>query len=254
MHGLYALSRGRRPDVAARQVTLFDAEGAVKKGAIGLFAGPDFIPPGAFIGFYTGKWTARQRAYTGTNQYVMAYGDDTWYVCPQTDKNGHLKSSTKDAMAAINEPCQGVSLRRSLESACLIGDLLRRARHSSYGPPRKTLSRKLCQTVPRVAKTPRSGPSAVSLPQLATQGSHSKFHHTWGTSAPPCTTNSPSCSSQASYYSITPFFLPRSSSRERRGMLRYTKRRDCSELSTGERSDRHAQRPKSYLRTGAQGA
>ena len=111
MYAAFPLSRGRSPNAHLCTVTLPDTSGHRTYQARGLRTGCDAFEPGAFIGFYTGRWGTRVQL-GGANPYMLDVGDDHWHVAPPGSRACRV-DLMKHAMAAINEPGPEVIFARA---------------------------------------------------------------------------------------------------------------------------------------------
>lgn len=110
MYTLLAAARGRSTNVHVYGVDLSTKSGGGTYRARGLCSGCDGFEPGAFIGFYTGRWGTRQ-ALRGADAYMVDVGNDELYVAPPGARTRRVDFNLH-AMAAINEPSPGVCLPR----------------------------------------------------------------------------------------------------------------------------------------------
>ena len=127
-----AASRGWSANVQVYDVDLTTNSCGTTCRARGLRSGFDGFEPGAFIGFYTGRWGTR-KSLGGTNAYMLDAGDDDHHVAPPGARCRRVDFGLH-AMAAINEPSPGVCMP-----------------HPARGPP------------PRRPKPRRRAPPALSV-------------------------------------------------------------------------------------------
>ena len=106
MYAVLAAFRGRSNNVQVYDVDLPTNSCGTTCVARGLCSGCDGFEPGAFIGFYTGRWGTR-KGLGGANAYMLDTGDDEHYVAPPGARSRHVDFGMH-AMAAINEPSPGV--------------------------------------------------------------------------------------------------------------------------------------------------
>ena len=107
--------RGRSTNVQVYDVDLPTNSCGTTCRARGLRAGSDGFDPGAFIGFYTGRWGTR-KSLGGANAYMLDAGDDEHYVAPPGARSRRVDLGVH-AMAAINEPNAGVCMPRPARRA-----------------------------------------------------------------------------------------------------------------------------------------
>ncbi len=115
MYALLAAFRGRSDNVQIYDVDLPTNSCGATVRAHGLRTGSDGFEPGAFIGFYTGRWGTR-KSLGGANAYMLAVGDDENYVAPRGARCRRVDFGLH-AMAAINEPSPGVCMPRPARRA-----------------------------------------------------------------------------------------------------------------------------------------
>ena len=110
MYAVLAALRGRSANVQIYDVDLPTNSCGTTSVAHGLRSGSDGFEPGAFIGFYTGRW-GTWKGLGGANAYMLAAGDDEHYVAPPGARVRRVDFGLH-AMAAINEPSPGVCMPR----------------------------------------------------------------------------------------------------------------------------------------------
>jgi hypothetical protein len=115
MYVVLAASRGRSANVQVYDVDLTTNSCGTTCRARGLRSGFDGFEPGAFIGFYTGRWGAR-KSLGGANAYMLDAGDDDHHVAPPGARCRRVDFGLH-AMAAINEPSPGVCMPRPARRA-----------------------------------------------------------------------------------------------------------------------------------------
>ena len=115
MYAVLAAFRGRSANVQVYDADLPTNSCGTTCRAHGLRAGSDGFEPGAFIGFYTGRWGTR-KGLGGANAYMLAAGDDEHYVAPPGARVRRVDFGLH-AMAAINEPSPGVCMPRPARRA-----------------------------------------------------------------------------------------------------------------------------------------
>ena len=115
MYVILAAFRGRSANVQVYDADLPTNSCGTTCRARGLRAGSDGFDPGAFIGFYTGRWGTR-KSLGGANAYMLDTGDDEHYVAPPGARSRHVDFGMH-AMAAINEPSPGVCMPRPARRA-----------------------------------------------------------------------------------------------------------------------------------------
>ena len=115
MYGALAAFRGRSDNVQVYDVDLPTNACGTTYRARGLCSGCHGFEPGAFIGFYTGRWGTR-KGLGGANSYMLDAGDDENYVAPPGARCRRVDFALH-AMAAINEPSPGVCMARPARRA-----------------------------------------------------------------------------------------------------------------------------------------
>ena len=115
MYVARAAFRGRSANVQVHDVDLPTKSCGAIHRARGLCSGCHGFEPGAFIGFYTGRWGTR-KGLGGANSYMLDAGDDENYVAPPGARCRRVDFALH-AMAAINEPSPGVCMPRPARRA-----------------------------------------------------------------------------------------------------------------------------------------
>ena len=106
MYVVLAAFRGRSANVQVYDADLLTNSCGTTCVARGLRTDSDGFDPGAFIGFYTGRW-GTLKSLGGANAYMVDAGDDEHYVAPPGARSRRVDLGVH-AMAAINEPSPGV--------------------------------------------------------------------------------------------------------------------------------------------------